>query len=284
MTAIELCWATLGGQPLEVLVEAASGAGFSAVTITPGMYAAARQAGHRDADLRSLLSAAGVSVTAIEPLISPLPGTPSPAEARPELRHLFEPRETECYRAAAALGADTVNLSQFQGRPVPEDELVEAIGGICARAAADGLRIALEFFPECAIPDLATARRIVSEVGARNLGLIIDSLHHFRGGGTLSEVAGLQPGSVFQLQVSDWVPSPAAYVPMAGRLLPGDGELPLRELVAAVHATHPGLRVGVEAPGRELAQLLPAVAARRAAEAVRSVLGPGSKSSEGSQE
>jgi hypothetical protein len=59
---------------------------------------------------------------------------------------------------------------------------------------------------------------------------------------------------------------------MAGRLLPGKGELPLTELTQRVLADHPAVVVGVEVFSGELQALPPDQAALLAAVATRDVL------------
>ena len=166
LPVIALCWGTAIGTPLEPLIEAAAGAGLGAITLTAGMYEASRAAGRSDAQLRRLLSEAGVKVHAIDPLISVLPGTPRPADVPPENRAYFEFTEERCYAAAEALEAETINLAHFGGGEVREAEFVECLIPVARRARSHGVRLTLEFLPESAIPDLATAQRIVAAVDA----------------------------------------------------------------------------------------------------------------------
>ena len=271
---LELCWGTLHGAPLETLLAAAAAGGFGAVSATPAMYALASPGGRNDADLGRLMDDLGVGVSVIDPLISPLPGTPSPDEVGADYRHLFAATEEDAYRAAEALGARTINLAHFGGQAVGLDELADAVGGICGRAAARGLRVAIEFFPESAIPDLAATLRLLDAVGAGNAGIMLDTLHFTRSGGVPAEIADLRPGSVVALQVADRAAQPPGtpYVPMSGRLLPGDGELPLALLLAPLLASPPALDVGLEGFDARLAGLEPQLAAREAGSALRRLL------------
>jgi len=271
---IALCWGTVIGAPLETLVRAAGRYGLGAVTLTARMYEESRAAGASVAALRSLLSDQGVRVHAIDPLISALPGTPRPAEVPIENRSYFEITEDDCYRAAEALDAETINLAHFGGGRVSEASLIECVGAIAARARRHGLRLTLEFLPESAIPDLDTARRIVAGVAADNLGVMFDTWHFARTGGTLAQLAALPDGVIGSVQISDRREPPpgTVYAPMSGRLLPGEGELPLVGMLAALLAKDPGRTIGVEVFSDDLKALpAEAIAAQVAASAGRVV-------------
>ncbi|HXY76075.1 MAG TPA: sugar phosphate isomerase/epimerase [Steroidobacteraceae bacterium] len=271
---VALCWGTVIGTPLETLVDAAGRAGIAAVTLTSGMYADARARGASDSELRSRLAGQGVRVHAIDPLIGALPGTPRPEDVPPENRCYFEFTEADCYRAAHALGAETINLAHFGGGAVSEAAFIDCIGGIAARAQREGVRLTLEFLPESAIPDLATAQRIVVGVGASNLGVMLDTWHFARTGGTVEALGALSRGVISALQISDRREPPPGtkYTPMFGRLLPGEGELPLVAILRLLLERDRTLTVGVEVFSEELQELPPDEVARRVARATGRVL------------
>jgi sugar phosphate isomerase/epimerase len=101
-----------------------------------------------------------------------------------------------------------------------------------------------------------------------------DAWHFARSGGTLDQLAGLPPGMVTIVQLSDRIETEpgAAYVPMAGRLLPGKGDLPLVEWTNQLLADHPDAVVGVEVFSGDLQAMSAAEAALLAAVATRDVL------------
>ena len=271
---IALCWGTAIGTPLEALIEAAAGAGLGAITLTAGMYEASRAAGRSDAQLRRLLSEAGVKVHAIDPLISVLPGTPRPADVPPENRAYFEFTEERCYAAAEALEAETINLAHFGGGEVREALFVECLIPLARRARSHGVRLTLEFLPESAIPDLATAQRIVAAVDAPSLRLMLDTWHLARSGGTLAQLAAVPKGLIGAVQISDRREPPpgTTYTPMGGRLLPGEGELALVPLLRTLLTREPELTVGVEVFSDELRCLPAGQIAARVAASTRAVL------------
>jgi sugar phosphate isomerase/epimerase len=271
---IALCWGTLIGTPLETLIAAAAGQQLGAITLTSPMYEASRRSGRTVDGLRRKLADAGITVHAIDPLIGALPGTPKPTEVPPENRAYFEITEDDCYRAADDLQAQTINLAHFGGSNVTEAQFIDCLGPLAARAHAHGVALTLEFLPESSIPDLATAQRIVQAVAAPNLGLMFDTWHFARTGGTSEQLAALPAGLITAVQISDRVPpAPGTlYAPMFGRLLPGEGELPLVDWLDIILRRDPGLTVGVEVFSEELTRLTPEKAAGRVAVTTRGVL------------
>ena len=272
---LALCWGTVIGAPLESLIEASGAAGLPAITLTARMYEESRARHGGDGALRELLRAAGVQVHAIDPLISALPGTPRPAAVPAENRAYFEISEEDCYRAAEALGAETINLAHFGGGAVSEQAFIDCLGALAQRARRRGVRLTLEFLPESAIPDLAQALRLVTAVAADNLAILIDVWHFARTGGTLEALRALPDGAIGGLQISDRIAPPpgTAYAPMSGRLLPGEGELPLTSWLSELLGRQRRLTaIGVEVFSDELRALAPTEVARRVAASAAALL------------
>jgi sugar phosphate isomerase/epimerase len=136
------------------------------------------------------------------------------------------------------------------------------------------VRLTLEFLPESAIPDLATAQRIVAAVDAASLRLMLDTWHLARSGGTLAQLAAVPEGLIGALQISDRREPPpgTTYTPMGGRLLPGEGELALVPLLRTLLTREPELTVGVEVFSDELRCLPAGEIAARVAASTRAVL------------
>lgn len=272
---LALCWGTVIGAPLESLIEASGAAGLPAITLTARMYEESRARHGSDGALRELLRAAGVQVHAIDPLISALPGTPRPAAVPAENRAYFEISEEDCYRAAEALGAETINLAHFGGGAVSEQAFIDCLGALAQRARRRGVRLTLEFLPESAIPDLAQALRLVTAVAADNLAILLDVWHFARTGGTLEALRALPDGAIGGLQISDRIAPPpgTAYAPMSGRLLPGEGELPLTSWLSELLRRQRRLTaIGVEVFSDELRALAPTAVARRVAASAAALL------------
>jgi len=158
-----------------------------------------------------------------------------------------------------------------------EARTIERFGELCDRAAGYGLQVCLEFAIYTGVRTLAQAARVVARSGRANASVVIDALHFSRSGGLPTHVAQVDPKLLRYAQICDAgpdMPGPGdtpALIREArtGRFLPGDGVLPLAELVAALPA---GVPLAVEAPCREIAELPAAERARRAYRALTTLL------------
>ena len=269
-----LCWGTVNASTMVELIDAAAVGGYGSISVSPRLYAATRAAGVSNETLQSALAAQNVRVAVIEPLLNGLPGAHTPESAPPEHRTLYEFTEAYCYAMGDAIGAETISLSHFLGSPVPVSAMIDVIGPIVSRARDHGFAVCVEFIPDTGIDNLATARQIYEAIDDRDFGVMFDAWHFVRSGGTLDQLVGLPPGMITIVQLCDRVePEPgAAYVPMAGRLLPGKGDLPLVEWTGRLLADHPDAVVGVEVFSGELQAMPAAEAALLAAVATRDVL------------
>jgi sugar phosphate isomerase/epimerase len=257
---IELCSLTVRQADLLELVDVAARAGFDRVTVTPHHVIAS---GQDLARLRARCDDAGVAIGYLDGLGRGLPGI-----TRGE-------SPDEVFDMAEGLGVALVNVVHYGGDPeVPVEMMIDALGALTERAATRGLRLVVEFIPGTAIPDLPTALELVRAVASDHLRVLLDTWHLGRSGGGPDLVVGDVPGLIGALQVSDRrrAQDLEPYVPMSGRLLPGHGELALRDVLGPIVAAQPSLAVGVEVANDDLLAMPPAAAAVVAADAIREVL------------
>lgn len=102
--------------------------------------------------------------------------------------------------------------------------------------------------------NLARAAAALAAVASPHFRLLIDTMHFFRSGSTIADLAALDPAVIGHVQLCD-VPMPAvieSYMEEAlwERRAPGDGDLPLAEFVALVPD---GVVIGLEIPVRSQA-------------------------------
>ena len=275
MPEIGLGCANLLSATLPELIDAAEGAGFRRITVRPYAFAQALRSGWTEETIQRRLADAGITVTMIDAIAGALPGALERADA--DVRTRLPPDaldpipEDECLRTATVVGASIVNLTHYLGRSLPVDVAADAVGGVCRRAAPLGIRVCLEFIPESGLPDLPFAQAVVDTCGEPNASVLLDVFHLDRSGGTVDDVRRLPPRAIAGIQLSDRLRPPpgTAYVPLSGRLLPGEGELPLRELVEAALENSPDATIDVEVLNDELRALSSNEAAVRLADAVR---------------
>jgi sugar phosphate isomerase/epimerase len=272
---IGLGCANLLSATLPEFIDAAERAGFRRITVRPYAFVQSLDAGWTEAGLQRRLADAGIAVTMIDAITDALPGALELADASVRSRlppdALAPVPEAECLRTATVLGASIVNVTHYMGRSLPVEVAADAVGAVCRRAAPLGLHLCLEFFPDSGLPDLKFAQAVVDACGEPNAGVLLDVFHLDRSGGTVDDVRRLPPGSIAGIQLSDRrrPPPGTAHVPLSGRLLPGDGELPLRELVEAALENSPDATIDVEVLNDELRALPIDDAAARLADAAR---------------
>jgi sugar phosphate isomerase/epimerase len=150
------------------------------------------------------------------------------------------------------LGAQRINtlaLEPDRGR------CFDQFAALAELAAARGLATTLEFIPATPVGDLATAVAVARHVGRPEFGVLVDTMHLVRSGGSAADVAALPPGVVTYAQLCDCpLVSPcASYAEEAKyeRLPPGEGEFPLLEILKALPRD---LVIGLEIPQRRLAE------------------------------
>jgi sugar phosphate isomerase/epimerase len=117
---------------------------------------------------------------------------------------------------------------------------------LCEHASSAGMRAVLEFLMIAEIKTLAQAVEVVTDVGHPAGGVLIDALHLTRCGATAADVARASPALFPYAQLCDAQAQLLntdynTYLVDAldGRCAPGEGELPLRELLAALPANLP---------------------------------------------
>lgn len=154
------------------------------------------------------------------------------------------------------------------GNDPDEARFVERFGAVCAAAAERGMRACLEFMIFSAVKTLADAVRILDRVAHPAGAVLVDALHLQRSGGIPADVAALPPDRLPYVQLCDGPFEPvrppeevALTEARTGRLFPGDGEMPLRELVDALP---PAAALAVESPVADLAGKPPGEVARLA--------------------
>ncbi len=143
------------------------------------------------------------------------------------------------FEAAAALGARCVTVSGDDPDPGRLSGNLAKLGEL---AAFFGLRVDLEFMRWRHVGTLAQGRAAIERAASSNLALLVDALHLSRSGGSPQELQGLPQGMVQAVQLCD-APCVAPVGDEAiifearnGRLPPGEGALPLSDLLQVLSA------------------------------------------------
>ncbi len=176
---------------------------------------------------------------------------------------------------AAELGASRVNTGASGDDPDIGGN-AERFGALCDLAQRHGLGVDLEFMcwrkPIASVHD---AVEIVSRAARPNGRILIDLLHVVRSGGTAADLANVPAGLIGHIQLSDapLAPPPEAEIPAEARERrwpPGEGDLPLLELMNALPA---GIPLSTEVvTKRSIPELGPLESAKRAHQGAMRVL------------
>ena len=166
----------------------------------------------------------------------------------PEVSAEDHARNLDMVAGLGAMAVCTVSIDRDLPRTLAEFARLSEL------AAERGMFVTTEV-GAMAIRDLPTALAAVEEIDHPAFKLLIDTMHFFRTGSSVADLAALPPALIGHVQLCD-VPMPAViekYMDeaMNERRAPGDGDLPLAEVVRLVpeHVV-----IGIEVPLRTEAE------------------------------
>ena len=165
-----------------------------------------------------------------------------------------DPDHLRIVEIGAELGARNVLcVSSDPDRGATRDKLAMVI----ERGAACGIRVNLEFGLFTEVRTIHQASALLAEIASPAAGLLIDSLHWHRSGGTLADIAAVPREWLSYAQLCD-APVPGADPADAnailieaidGRMAMGSGGLPLAEIAALLPD---GLPIAIEERSKAL--------------------------------
>lgn len=147
------------------------------------------------------------------------------------------------FEAGAALRARAVLVAADDTQA---SRLADSYARLCEAMAPFGLSADLEFMPWTAVPDARSALRTVQAAGSpANAGILVDALHFGRSHTTLDDIRAIPPGLLHYAQICDaeagthFSTEQLIRSAREERLLPGEGNIDLTGLFAALPATLP---------------------------------------------
>src|SRR5207253_9658472 len=128
-------------------------------------------------------------------------------------------------------------VADFVGRveTVDLERAVMSLAQAAQWAAGFGVRLALEFRGSdtfCA--SLDTALRLVEACGEPNIGVNLDVFHFYTGRSKERDLELLTPKNLAFVQLCDLAGTARELASDADRILPGDGELPLNDILSTL--------------------------------------------------
>lgn len=173
-------------------------------------------------------------------------------------------------------------LMQIASEDPERSRAADNLGRIADVAARHGIKMAIEFMRWRSAATIEDAAELAKASGASNVGILLDTLHLSRSGGSPASVAALPGELMLYLQLCDapagQPASDADCIAEArgARLLPGEGDLWLKELMAQLPCD---IWISVETPHGSVAGLSFGAKAQRGMDATRrflDTLGPSS--------
>ena len=115
-----------------------------------------------------------------------------------------------------------------------KDNSVRVLRDLSEIAAPYGVQLAFEFlgFGWCSVRTLAQCWEIVQETERANVGLVIDTCHFYAGGSELQSIDVVDPSKIFIFHINDVEARAKDTIQDAHRLLPGEGVIPLNDILA----------------------------------------------------
>ena len=178
----------------------------------------------------------------------------------------------ELSRMAQAIGCPWVLVvpGPAEGRSAAQvlEQTAATLGQMADAAAEYGINVAFEFmgFPWAAVRDVAGAWAVVQQAGRPNLGIVIDTTHFYAGDSTLASIGAIDSAKLAVLHINDVEAIAKADILDSHRLYPGDGVLPLDDILGAAQAAGWDGALSVELFREAYWQLDPLAVAREARE------------------
>ena len=168
---------------------------------------------------------------------------------------LFDPHTWDAlYDAGAALKARAILVA---GDDPDQARLTDHYARLCEVMKPYGMSANLEFMPWTAVKDAQSALRIVQGAGMpANAGILVDALHFGRSTTTLDDIRAIPRELLHYAQIGDaqaglnFSTEQMIHTARCERLLPGEGNIDLQGLFAALPADLP-VSVEVVNLGRE---------------------------------
>lgn len=138
---------------------------------------------------------------------------------------------------AAELGAQRLSVC---GDDPDRGRVVATFARLCELAADHGMGVDLEMMPWRRVDTLEAAQHVVEAAQQANGAILIDALHLSRSGGAPADLGLIEPSCIRSAHLCDAAANrPATMEALiqearGGRLIPGNGDLPLHRLLAGL--------------------------------------------------
>ncbi|SEQ46767.1 4-hydroxyphenylpyruvate dioxygenase [Rosenbergiella nectarea] len=178
---------------------------------------------------------------------------------------------------ASELGSPTI-LVAANTAECEQHKIVADMKWLCQQAKGFGLRVAYEAMSwSTEIDQCDKAWQVIQQVDEENLGIVVDAFHLFALRRTVQDLAGIPVEKIFLVQLSD-ITMPLdsdalKQIARHQRLLPGEGNFPLTELIAYLDKLGYTGPIGVEVFNDQAVEQDAEILACKAKKAMEYILG-----------
>ena len=256
--SLVLCGATIGSNSFEDLVRAANLGGFDAISLMATFYEDALSRGLTINDMEIILNDNGIVIAEVDALLSWLPGSAPEKQASKYEWENYSKNEELFFDMATSLGARSINIAQAWGPQLPIEEVSEAFSILCEKAIKYDLLISLEFLPWSGIPNLDSAYEIIKYANQPNGGLMIDTWHHHRSGGSVEDLLVIPGNKIISTQINGVLKDKWEDIvqeTISARLLPDEGVNDVIGFIKNLDLIKSKAPIGVEIFSEELYKL-----------------------------
>ena len=217
-------------------IEVAEEVGYDAIELRTSMIAAFLAQGHSTEELLARFESVSVRPNLIGAITDiDMPEGPE----RDELVAFFSSM-CEVTRAIGCPGIQVVSGTAFSRSPWPtiRKETAKGLREIADIAAEYKLNVAYEPLAWMPVKTLAQVLEVVDEAGCSNVGLLVDTFQIFAGGDDLETIRKLDPKMIPTVHLGDTAPRQRDVWSDYDRYtMPGDGIVPLRDIMKAILET-----------------------------------------------
>ncbi len=105
------------------------------------------------------------------------------------------------------------------------------------QASEKNVRLAFEFRANAPFANnLSTAAALIDDLGEPSLGICLDAFHFSIGPSKTEDLGCLTPANLFHVQLSDVAGVPREWAKDSDRIMPGDGDFPLVQIIEHLRA------------------------------------------------
>lgn len=255
-------WSTMVGHlSFTDQIEVAKGMGCTAISITPPTYFKTLVAGISTTEMKSRAADGGVKIAHFDPLCRWLPAW-MPNNTDVSLLPILNISVDDALWMMEALEVTSATaIVTAPKKDVPSlDYVTEHFAALCDTTSGIGVRCDLEFIPGWGLPSLDEAISVVQSAGRPNSGIMFDTWHFRRSGGTDDELRSAPVELLTSVQISDGPIDPddgvsLVHSMMYQRQMPGTGEFEIDALLDVLRERGVRGNIGLEVLSLDLADM-----------------------------